>query len=260
MGVGERCRKRSTQPCHFWSRWGVCHLMQKAPPRKPAEILAWSSQWWRALNLSTQELWLGLCCAWCGVPCDAMTSKQCYRIVPSCQTMGCVSCLAKKEVSVHIWRTTSLSGEDWLRCGHELWSEDPFNFRRDYLVMGPNKSWNGVKRKFLAPSALSGAIAKLLGTLSVPCKAGAGWELMGAQHLLPDGLESVAGHSPRNFLTSVVAALGFSKDVEHGFGLFGGVRPHLPPSGLQDPKGGEQVLGVGLRCTVLRRRDDWTVM
>lgn len=126
--------------------------------------------------------------------------------------------------------------------------------------MGPNKSWNGVKRKFLAPSALSGAIAKLLGTLSVPCKAGAGWELMGAQHLLPDGLESVAGHSPRNFLTSVVAALGFSKDVEHGFGLFGGVRPHLPPSGLQDPKGGEQVLGGGLRCTVLRRRDDWTVM
>lgn len=82
---------------------------------------------------------------------------------------------------------------------------------------------------------------------------------MGAQHLLPDGLESVAGHSPRNFLTSVVAALGFSKDVEHGFGLFGGVRPHLPPSGLQDPKGGEQVLGVAQvhRSSKTRRLDGY---
>ncbi|CAL1167610.1 unnamed protein product [Cladocopium goreaui] len=40
-----------------------------------------------------------------------------------------------------------------------------------------------------------------------------GWELMQASLLLPDGLETFfSGHSPRNYLTSVAAALGFHKD------------------------------------------------
>ena len=119
----------------------------------------------------------------------------------------------QKEVSVHIFRTLSLTGEDWLRTGFELWLADPLNFRRDYLVMEPNKSWTGVKRRFLSPSGLSAAIGRLLGSLCCPRRSGAGWELMTAIHLLPDGLEAFfSGHSPRNYLTSVAAALGFHKD------------------------------------------------
>ena len=65
----------------------------------------------------------------------------------------------------------------------------------------------------MSPAGLGGAISKLLGTLSVPRRTGLGWELMPAQHLLPDNLETFfSRHSPRNFVTSVAAALGFSKD------------------------------------------------
>jgi hypothetical protein len=81
--------------------------------------------------------------------------------------------------------------------------------------MEPKKTWTwtGVKRKFMSPAGLGGAISKLLGTLSVPRRTGLGWELMPAQHLLPDNLETFfSRHSPRNFVTSVAAALGFSKD------------------------------------------------
>ena len=79
--------------------------------------------------------------------------------------------------------------------------------------MEPNKTWTGVKKKFMAPSCLGSAISKLLGGLGVPRRTSLGWELMPAQLLLPDGLEAFfSGHSPRNFVTSVAAALGFSKD------------------------------------------------
>ena len=119
----------------------------------------------------------------------------------------------QKEVSVHIYRTVSLTGEDWLKAGFDLWREDPLNFRRDYLVMEPNSTWTGVKRRFLPPAGLSGAIGKLLGSLNCPRRAGLGWELMPAVLLLPDGLEMFfSGHSARNYLTSVAAAVGFHKD------------------------------------------------
>ena len=44
----------------------------------------------------------------------------------------------QKEVAVHIYRTTSLTGEDWLRSGFEIWESDEFRFRRDYMVMEPS--------------------------------------------------------------------------------------------------------------------------
>ncbi|CAK9015988.1 Uncharacterized protein SCF082_LOCUS12985 [Durusdinium trenchii] len=80
--------------------------------------------------------------------------------------------------------------------------------RRDYLVMEPKKDWLGVRRKFLPPADLSSLIRKLLGALRIPQFRGGRWELGGAQLLLPDGLEMhFSGHSPRNFLTSVVFKL-----------------------------------------------------
>eukprot|EP00435_Cladocopium_sp_Y103_P056814 s2661_g19.t1 len=50
--------------------------------------------------------------------------------------------------------------------------------------------------------------------VQVPQRRGLHWELVSAQLLLPDELEShFSGHSPRNFLTSVAALIGFSKDM-----------------------------------------------
>ena len=70
-----------------------------------------------------------------------------------------------------------------------------------------------VKRKFLPPNGLSSAIISLLSTLGTPREANFTWSTVDTTLLLPDGLEQFfTGHSPRNFMTSVAAVLGFSKD------------------------------------------------
>ena len=204
-------------------------LSEDAPPRKPAEM--YTTAMVLSLELTvvceTEPLfvralsWVVLCMIWGAMRCDDVQAVLPSRTVLSNYGLRMVLGKSKttgpdkaqKEVSVHIFRTVSLTGEDWLRAGHELWMGNPFGFRRDYLVMEPNKDWTGVKRKFLTPSGLSAAIGKLLGSLCCPRRTAVGWELMQASLLLPDGLETFfSGHSPRNYLTSVAAALGFHKD------------------------------------------------
>ena len=81
------------------------------------------------------------------------------------------------------------------------------------MVMEPSADWEKVKRKFVSPSGLSSLVAKLLSLLAAPRQVAHGWELMQHVLLLPDGLEAhFSGHSPRNFVTSVAAAIGFSRD------------------------------------------------
>ena len=127
----------------------------------------------------------------------------------------------QKEVAAFVFRTISISGEDWLRAGFEIWESDEYRYRRDYLVMEPTADWKKIRRKFLAPAGLSSEISKLLGMLSVPRRVAHGWELMPHALLLPDGLETFfSGHSPRNFLTSIAAAIGFSRDERAFLGLW----------------------------------------
>ena len=120
---------------------------------------------------------------------------------------------AQKEVAVHVFRTLSLTGEDWLRGGFEIWESEEFSFPRDYMVMEPFANWDKVKRKFVAPGDLSSLTGKLLSSLNVPRRSEFGWEAMQHVLLLPDGLEAFfSGHSARNFLTSVAAVIGFPRD------------------------------------------------
>eukprot|EP00435_Cladocopium_sp_Y103_P043378 s1608_g12.t1 len=207
----------------------TAELAEDAPPKKPAEMFTVPIV--LALELTVVDetemlfsralAWVVLCMVWGAMRCDDVQAVLPHRMMLSNYGLRLVLGKSKtsgpdkpqKEVAVHVFRTTSLSGSDWLRAGFDIWSQDPFVFRRDYLVMEPNKDWSGVKRKFLPPSGLSSAISKLLGSLCCPRRAYVGWELMPAVHLLPDGLEGFySGHSPRNFLTSVAATIGFSRD------------------------------------------------
>ena len=196
--------------------------------------------------------------------CVVMTCRPSCPIVQSLSNFGLRLVLGKskttgpdkvqKEVSVHIFRTASLTGEDWLKAGYDLWSAGPFNFRRDYLVMEPNKTWTG-RRRFLPPSGLSAAIAKLLGSISCPRRTALGWELMPAAHLVPDGLEAFfSGHSPEELfdLSSCCpwvpegrACLSWA--VEHVDGVIGRVREDITSGHLQDPEGCQQGAGGRVR-------------
>ena len=119
----------------------------------------------------------------------------------------------QKEVKAFVFRQASFTGHDWLGTGYAIWDSDMFRYKRDYLVMEPSKDWMSVRRKFLPPNGLSSAIISLLATLGTPRKANFTWTTVDTTLLLPDGLEQFfIGHSPRNFMTSVAAVLGFSKD------------------------------------------------
>eukprot|EP00435_Cladocopium_sp_Y103_P020797 s256_g5.t1 len=129
--------------------------------------------------------WVVLCMTWGAMRSDDMQSVLPHRSVLSSFGLRLVLGKSKttgpdkvqKEVSMHVF-------------GYDIWSQDPSNCRRDYMVMEPSKDWPNIKRKLLTPSALASAIAKLLVSLCCPRRTALGWELMPALHLLPDGLES----------------------------------------------------------------------
>ena len=119
----------------------------------------------------------------------------------------------QKEVKAFVFRQASFTGHDWLETGYAIWDSDLFRYKRNYLVMEPSKDCTSVKRKFLPPSGLSSAIISLLSVLGTPRKANFVWSTVDTTLLLPDGLEQFfTEHSPRNFMTSVAAVLGFSRD------------------------------------------------
>ena len=119
----------------------------------------------------------------------------------------------QREVKAFVYRQASLTGHDWLGTGYSIFDSEMFKFKRDFLVMEPLKDWTGVRRKYLPPNALSSSIRALLSGLGTPKKVNFEWTTIKTTLLLPDGLEQYfTGHSPRNFLTSVAAVLGFTRD------------------------------------------------
>ena len=207
----------------------AAELASESAPRKPAEMYTVAMVISLELTVVENHLpafqralaWVVLCMVWGAMRCDDVQAVLPHR--SSLSNYGLRLVLGKtkttgpdkmqKEVAAFVYRTISLSGEDWLRAGFEIWESDEFRFRRDYLVMEPTSDWRKVRRKFLTPAGLSSEISKLLSMLAVPRRVALGWELMPHALLLPDGLETFfSGHSPRNFLTSIAAAIGFSRD------------------------------------------------
>ena len=202
-------------------------LALDAPPRKPAEMFTIAmvislelfvideASYLRCLS------WVVLCMVWASLRCDDVQAVIPHRMMLS--NFGLRMVLAKtktsghdkvqKEVQAFVHRLASLTGADWLGVGFALWTEPPYNFRRDFLVMEPANNLEAPKRRFLTVEKLSTFIRLLLGQLRVPRRTRGGWEVVPNLLLLPDGLEKhFSGHSPRNFMTSVAAVLGYGRD------------------------------------------------
>ena len=207
----------------------AAELAEEAAPRKPAEMYTVAMICSLELTVVDEDTmlfaralaWVVLCMIWGALRCDDVQAILPARMLLSNHGLRLVMGRTKttgpdkvqKEANAYVSRLTSLTGEDWLRAGYNIWTSDLFSFRRDYLVMEPTADWHSVKRKFLPPSGLSSAVTKLLAGLLCPRRVGGAWSLMRPTLLLPDGVEVFfSGHSPRNFLTSVAAAIGFSKD------------------------------------------------
>ena len=208
----------------------TAELSADSPPRRPAEMYT------TAMLVSLELLvcsdgefiykralaWVILVMVWAALRCDDVQSILPHRslltnfglklILGKTKTTGPDK--PQKEIVAHVYRTISLTGEDWLGVGYQIWNEEQFAYRRDYLVMEPSYDWSGVRRKFVSPAALSSLISRTLGELLVPQRQDLRWTLVPGALLLPDGLEfHFSGHSPRNYLTSVAALLGFGRDM-----------------------------------------------
>eukprot|EP00435_Cladocopium_sp_Y103_P028860 s4486_g7.t1 len=175
----------------------TAELAAESPPAKTAEMYTVAMLISLELRVVNEELpiftralvWVTLVMVWGSMRCDDMQAALPHRTTLSNYGLRLVLGRSKtsgpdkvqKEVSVHVYRTSSLTGEDW--------------------------------RKFVPPSGLSSLIQKLLANLPVPRRIIGGWDANAGMLLLPDGLEGhFTGHSPRNFMTSVAAAIGFHRD------------------------------------------------
>ena len=208
----------------------TAELSADSPPRRTAEMYTVAMIVSLELTVGNEDepifsralAWVVLVMIWAALRCDDVQAILPHRslllrsglklLLGKTKTTGPDK--PQKEVVAHVRRILSLTGVDWLQIGYDIWESEQFSFRRDYLVMEPRRGWDGVRRKFVTPSDLASLIRKLLSSLRVSLCRNSCWELAPAQLLLPDGLEChFSGHSPRNFLTSVAACLGFSKDM-----------------------------------------------
>ncbi len=107
--------------------------------------------------------WVVWCMVWASLRCDDVQAVIPHRMMLS--NFGLRMVLAKtkttghdkvqKEVQAFVHRLASLTGVDWLGVGFTFWTEPPYNFRRDFLVMEPANNLDGPKRRFLTVEKLS---------------------------------------------------------------------------------------------------------
>ncbi|CAE7193938.1 unnamed protein product [Symbiodinium sp. CCMP2592] len=114
-------------------------------------------------------------------------------------------------VQVFISRKASLSGLDWLAKGHEIWSE--IKDKRDFLVLQASEDWETCGNKGVDAPAVSLYVRKIYKELCVPRWVEGRWIQNKERLLLPgDCALHFSGHSARNFLTSIAAAIRVPKD------------------------------------------------
>ncbi|CAE7244397.1 unnamed protein product [Symbiodinium sp. CCMP2592] len=114
-------------------------------------------------------------------------------------------------VPLFISRKASFSGLDWLKKGHQIWSE--IEYKRDFLVLQASDDWETCGNKGVDASAVSLYVRKIYKELCVPRWAEGRWIQNKERLLLPgDCALHFSGHSARNFLTSIAAAIRVPKD------------------------------------------------
>ncbi|CAE7486071.1 unnamed protein product [Symbiodinium sp. CCMP2592] len=109
-------------------------------------------------------------------------------------------------VKVFVERSISLTGHDWLKAGYALWKD--FDFERDYLVLKANEGFTEPLEKSVPSSTVALYFRKVLSELKTPKREGRTWKANDQRPLLPGYTSShFTGHSARNFLSSVGAAI-----------------------------------------------------
>ena len=116
-----------------------------------------------------------------------------------------------KEVQIFVHRMAGISGNDWLRTGLDIWRK--YSQKRDFLVLEAERDWKRPTADGVDAPAVALYVSSILQQLGTPKLEGNAYRLNNQRSLMSEGVHRFyTGHSPRNFLTSVAAAVGVSKD------------------------------------------------
>ena len=114
-----------------------------------------------------------------------------------------------KEVDIFVERSTGISGWDWMSAGFKIWCN--YKQPRDFLVLEANDDWTGPTTKGVDSTGVSLYFRHVLQGLGTPKLESKGFRLNYQRPLMTEGAHRFyTGHSPRNFMTSVAAAIGHS--------------------------------------------------
>ena len=119
------------------------------------------------------------------------------------------------EVPAYVARDASLSGEDWLGEGCNLYHSEAFQGDRDYLLPGPNKDWSGGAKKFLNLQNLNSYMRYVLSVVKKPLRGGRNamsWMESGEPFISGEITNFWGGHSGRHWLPTHAANVGIPEE------------------------------------------------
>ena len=116
-----------------------------------------------------------------------------------------------REVPVYVCREVSLSGNDWLQAGFNLFHRQEVYWERSYFIPFPSADWSAGVKKHLSPEMLNVCIKKVLSELRTPVRGERTWKKGDVGLIAQELLSFWSGHSARHWLPSWAANLGVSK-------------------------------------------------
>ena len=206
-------------------------LQTGAPPKRPAKPYLISSIIGLELLVCSPEYcnytrllgWVMLLMCWMVLRADDV-----QWIDPSRMHMNgtCVRMILRRtkttgpgrravEVPAYVARDASLSGEDWLGRGWELYHSDVFQSDRDYFLPGPNREWSGGARKYLSVQNLNSYMRYALSVVKKPLRGGhnaKAWMERGEALISGELTNFWSGHSGRHWLPTHAANIGIPKE------------------------------------------------
>ena len=206
-------------------------LQVDAPPRRPAkphligtmiglELLIVSEEY---NNYSRLIAWVMLLMCWMVMRADDvqwidpsrmyMDGTSARLILRRTKTTG--PGRRAVEVPAYVTRNASLSGEDWLGAGWDLYHSAEFQGDRDYFLPGPNKDWSGGAKKYLNVENLNSIMRHVLSLIKKPLRGGRNprtWMESGEPFISGEITNFWSGHSGRHWLPTHAANIGIPKE------------------------------------------------
>ena len=119
------------------------------------------------------------------------------------------------EVPAFVARDASISGEDWLGRGWDLFRSEAFHWEREYFLPAPSKDWERGSRKFLGTEALNSYLRYVITLIKKPLHGGRdarSW-MTSRDPLIEGELATFwSGHSARHWLPTHAANVGIGKE------------------------------------------------